>query len=461
LPADSDSKPATQPELHVGVDPRVELVSLIFRLAGNPEYNQGKVESYLADANERFGKFSEHKVVVLARRLRNTRGVSYDACMSLAVLMTDVNDPALRVPLEPWPESLDERWNAEAVREFLGAAKEFVNDSGFKEFVQQHQELYKTTEDRVRELLAKEAHMEWFHDFFGDLPQASFTIIPGLFNGGGNYGPHARDRSGKEEIYCILGVWETDWHGLPAFRAGVVGTIVHEFNHSYANPIVDRHMKELAEPAKQLFNYVANQMQSQAYGDENTMMRESLVRACVVRYLKKFEGPEAEKADVAREQGRGFLWTGELSNLLGEYEANREQYPTLETFAPKIVEFFKAYAPTFEQKQTALNAKRPKVVSLTPANGAQSVDPGLANLEVKFDRPMRDGSWSLVGGGEHCPETTGKPHYDEARTVWQVEVKLKPDWDYEFMLNSPAFHGFQSAEGVPLEPVTVRFSTSK
>jgi hypothetical protein len=99
------------PSIQVQVDPRVELVSLIFRLAGNPEYNQGKVESYISDANERFGKFSEHKVVVLARKLRNTRGVSYDACMSLAVLMTDVNDPALRVPLEPWPESLDKRWN--------------------------------------------------------------------------------------------------------------------------------------------------------------------------------------------------------------------------------------------------------------------------------------------------------------------------------------------------------------
>ena len=447
------------PSIQVAVDPRIELVSLIFRLAGNSEYNQGKVERYIADADQQFGKFSEHKVVALARKLRNTRGVSYDACMSLAVLLTEVHEPALRVPLTPWPESLDKRWSADGVRDFLAAAKEFVKESDFEGFVEKHKELYQETEKRVRELIAKQAHVEWFHEFFGELPQASFTIIPGLFNGGGNYGPHARDKSGKEELYCILGVWETDWHGLPAFRSGVVGTIVHEFNHSFANPIIDRHMNELQGPGEKMFRFVANQMQSQAYGDANTMMRESLVRACVVRYMKKFEGDNAEKAAIQREQGRGFLWTGEFSELLSQYEAHRDQYPTLESFASRIVEFFKQYSVTFETKQVALNQKRPKVVTMKPANGSETVDPALTAIEVTFDRPMRDGSWSMVGGGEHCPETTGKPSYDETRTIWKTPVKLKPNWSYEFMLNSGTFTAFRSAEGVPLEPVEVKFKT--
>ena len=34
--------------LTVVVDPRVELISIIFRLAGNREYNQGKFISYIA-----------------------------------------------------------------------------------------------------------------------------------------------------------------------------------------------------------------------------------------------------------------------------------------------------------------------------------------------------------------------------------------------------------------------------
>ncbi len=46
---------AEEPALDVRVDPRVELFSVIFRLAGNPEYNQGKVASYVTDVEKHFG----------------------------------------------------------------------------------------------------------------------------------------------------------------------------------------------------------------------------------------------------------------------------------------------------------------------------------------------------------------------------------------------------------------------
>ena len=39
-------------------------------------------------------------------------------------------------------------------------------------------------------------------------------------------------------------------------------------------------------------------------------------------------------------------------------------------------------------------------------------------------------------------------------------VRLKPNWNYRFWLNSERFHGFQSREGAVLESVTVSFATS-
>jgi hypothetical protein len=55
----------------------------------------------------------------------------------------------------------------------------------------------------------------------------------------------------------------------------------------------------------------------------------------------------------------------------------------------------------------------------------------------------------------------GKPSYDAKRTSWSVPVKLRPEWEYQFMLNSDRFQGFQSDEGIPLEPLTVSFATGK
>jgi hypothetical protein len=248
---------------------------------------------------------------------------------------------------------------------------------------------------------------------------------------------------------------------LPEFDRDMLSTVVHEFCHSNANVIVDRHPDELAAAGAKLYQPVANQMRSQAYGNPQTLLRESLVRACTVRYHQQNDGQAAAQRAVQSEKSRGFLWTGELSDLLAEYEAQRERYPTLESFAPRLVAFFNEYAAKFEQEQNALALKRPKVVSMIPANGAKDIDPGLTGIRVTFDRPMQDGSWSLVGGGPHCPETTGRPNYDSKRTTWTVPVKLKPEWRYEFHLNRGQYDSFRSVDGVPLDSVHVTFTTAK
>ena len=142
------------------------------------------------------------------------------------------------------------------------------------------------------------------------------------------------------------------------------------------------------------------------------MMYESLVRACTVRYTRKHQGQFAAMKQILSDKQRQFHWIGELSALLGTYEKQRSQYQKLDVFAPKIVAFFDDYAETFAQAHIAQDSTQPKVVTMTPANGAKDVDPALAIIKVTFDRPMKDQSWSLVGGGPHFPEITGKPRFD-------------------------------------------------
>jgi hypothetical protein len=196
----------------------------------------------------------------------------------------------------------------------------------------------------MKALMEKEGHLEWFHDYFGERPQASFNVVLGLLNGGCCYGPHCRDAAGREELFCVLGVWKTDGQGLPVFTRDMLGTVVHEFCHSYANAVVHRHYAELKPSGEKLFRGVSDRMRSQAYGDAQTMLCESLVRGCVVRYRLRFEGPDAAQHEIGDQKKRGFLWMEELSKRLADYEAHRDQYATLEAFSPHLVAFFKEYA---------------------------------------------------------------------------------------------------------------------
>ncbi len=101
----------------------------------------------------------------------------------------------------------------------------------------------------------------------------------------------------------------------------------------------------------------------------------------------------------------------------------------------------------------------PRVISVTPAVGAEGVDPGLTEIHVKFDMPMSRDGYSFVGGGPHFPSPT-----DTARWVDAFEcalpVKLKPNWEYEFSINNAKFKNFRSVWLVPAAPMRCHFKTA-
>lgn len=107
----------------------------------------------------------------------------------------------------------------------------------------------------------------------------------------------------------------------------------------------------------------------------------------------------------------------------------------------------------------AVAADAPQVVELIPANGAIDVDPDIKELRITFARNMSTRGWSLCGGGPSFPEMQGHPRWKSKRTLI-VRIKLKPDHDYALMLNCPAAHNFQSADGTALVPVPWSFSTA-
>ncbi len=102
----------------------------------------------------------------------------------------------------------------------------------------------------------------------------------------------------------------------------------------------------------------------------------------------------------------------------------------------------------------------PAIVSMTPESGATNVAPGTAALTVTFDKPM-GGGFSWVTLDEHFPDTTDKPQWNDDHTVCTLPVSLKPNTSYRLSLNSGRHINFQSASGVPLDPVVWTFSTAQ
>jgi hypothetical protein len=509
LLAPQDATAAAERKLRAAVDPRVELMSIIFRLAGSPEYNMANSKSpYADDVEQRFGRLRNHAAVKYAQELRRKSGISYDALMSLAVHVTDALELKEKIPFDQPPARLDARWKTNEAREFLKLARQFAQDGGFKRFARRHEDFYKVAGERMTEQLAQHDYVEWFDKFFGAQPKTAYSVIVGLLIGGQNYGVSVSYADGREEITPVLGVWKFDAQGLPVFDDSYGPLLVHELCRSYTNPLIDKYAKLLEPAGVALYGQVGQQMQQQAYGNWKTMLCESLVRACVARYQLAAEGEEAVEKAEAENERRGFHWVGGLVELLGQYEESRSDYATLDDYMPRVLVFFDKYAREAEpalavkgekpvlasrapdEKPSAAKpdeekggaapstpepagqgamgqAKRmvrgggpaPRVVSMEPGNGARNVSPKLDAIIVRFDRPMMEGSFSVCGSGPNFPEVTGDLSFDSSGKTLTIPVKLKPKWSYEFSLNCSSYRNFKSAEGIELEPYKVTFKT--
>ncbi len=115
-----------------------------------------------------------------------------------------------------------------------------------------------------------------------------------------------------------------------------------------------------------------------------------------------------------------------------------------------------------KEREDQERANSPRVVLLSPGNGATNVDPNLKEIKVTFDRPMNKGGWSFCQKSEvDFPTISGTPSYDESGMVITLPVRLSPGKTYNIYLNSPAFSGFRSAQGHVLQPVHYTFATAE
>ena len=118
------------------------------------------------------------------------------------------------------------------------------------------------------------------------------------------------------------------------------------------------------------------------------------------------------------------------------------------------------FATEGASRETMARAKRPEIAKLDPANGAKDIDPSRSSISVTFNMPM-GGGMSWTGGGPEFPEIPeGKsPKWSADGTTCKLPVSLKSGQAYRLGLNSRSHNNFQSAAGVPLEPVVYVFQT--
>jgi len=316
------------------------LIAIVFCLAGNPEFNDGTLKPYAKAIERHFGDFDNHPVVKMAVQLRNTRLMSCDGPMSLAVHID--RNLRLRKTTEEWPDTLDYRWEKDETDEFLEKLRQFAAETKFDEFFKAQRDIYETGIQSCKDLICSLNLEKWLGDFFGVKEYGDLKLVLGFVNGFYNYGPRFADGRTSEK-YAIIGMRPFDPANTVMFRPMQIGTTVHEFCHSFVNPVVDKYMDRLQPAGERLFTAHGPAMRMGGYQKWESIMHETVVRACVASFVRHAFEPVYTDYYLKDEAKAGFVWTEDMGNFLKTYENQRDKYPTFESFFPEFVTFLNEY----------------------------------------------------------------------------------------------------------------------
>lgn len=450
------------------VDERVELLSVVFRLAGAQEYSYKEAKDYVADIEKWFEPYKGDTLIRYAKKVRSQSGIGYDAVARMAVHL-EGKGGKYYLP-ENTLASLcgDRRWNKKNARQFVRLLNDFYKKTRFDKFFKEHEGWYKQMTDRFDSQI--DFNRDWYPAFYGERSEGDYRVILGCGNGHCNYGPSVVSDNGKKTAYAVMGCWGFDADtDLPDFSTPVyAATLIHEFNHSFVNHLMeeDGNKARMEAGGKKIIAALKDEMSSQAYPQWSTVFNEAIVRAAVVRYLRdNGASPQEIEGEIQTQCNRYFLWTAGLDSLLGVYSANRDKYPSLRSFYPHIIEFFDSVGVHIDKMKADYLALCPKVIAISPdLDGRDDVDPSLTELKIVFDRPIRVNVRNAAGlmgidGLEHPSKgRKDRGEAEEESDHMVYSVKLKPDTGYGFTVI-----GFTGAtkEGYRIQPHTVKFKTRK
>lgn len=436
------------------IDKRVELLSIVFRLAGNEEYNATFFKKYTDKVESHFKQNKDHEIIMFARELSDKKRISYDAVMSMAIILDNRLNPII-----DFSTTVPERWSKDEAIKFVRLLKKFYKDAKCEEFFNNNEALFQEVAARFRPVYEK-LDLNWYQSFYGKKVDENFSIIISIGCGAHCYGPSYILPNAKKEVFAVMGTWKLDESGMPVYKQDVyLPTIIHEFNHSFVNPLLAKYKESFEESGKKIYKAVEYEMSSQqAYGDWQIMLNEALVRASVIKYFIDHGASESEiQMMLNNEANKGFVWIKGLLPELKKYDNQRDIYPTLESYIPNLSNAYK----TFEDKISQVDAQRPKVESITEfANNNTVVSSQMKIITINIDRALSGKGYSVIYGrkGQQAFPKIDNIHYTNDNKSVVMEVQLMPNQEYQFILTGK---DFKTPEGIGLKTYEVNFKTTK
>jgi hypothetical protein len=314
------------------VDERLELVALIFRLAGHSIFPKESTK-YQRKLDSNFANLKDHPAVLYVKHSLIVTGGEIPL---LAIHLTRqhgmfclAQNPGFLFSLQEKPHYAEYRkengytlYNQDNITHFVKLLNDFYVDSRFADFFHKNTKWYQKQSLTFHTLCVDGFSFEWFRQYGLNPDRMSVVLMPsipkipdvgkGFFGFGGWV---LGSDSDETSVYAFLPLCNA--FSLLRHYYSMKAVIVHEFCHAFANPIAQQWYSDNEQFRKWCDDTVSAEL-AKFYGEiGESMACEYLTRAYTISYVV-----ENDNADLDEwfnlEKKQGFPHIEKVYELIGK-----------------------------------------------------------------------------------------------------------------------------------------------
>jgi hypothetical protein len=329
-------------QINVCVLPQVELISIVQTISKYPTvfgFLMAKDSSgYKTDVINHFQSFQNHRVIQMFNRLSlQPRMLNFN---SPSFVMLHANEKLeLRTDIEPDNFVIQRAGGTDSLKVFLGLLRDFVSQSSFNQFYNDHRDYYRTIINSTIQNMGQTNYISELESFYGRDQKSYNIVLVSLYNHVG-FGNSLLCANEKREIYNVMGPKKVEVN-IPFFgdETYLKYLIRHEFSHPFINTLTEKYWDYIKDFSAR-YDSVPENARKNVCGDWQECINEFVIRA-VTTHLAVKTSTEEGRNYYEKEKSRGVSYLDSLIERINIYDLTREKYPTFESFYFVILDVFK------------------------------------------------------------------------------------------------------------------------
>lgn len=334
-------------EFSYAIDPRIEVVGTICRLAGYECFSQnyGGGNAFLSQMDTLFVKYKEHKAVKAIQNYRDQKKIQGDAWLNLAYhIKPDFSGTV--VDLDPYPVDLNpelKKLTAKQLNALISLIHDFAVDTNFLRICALNRGTYVSDFGWMKEDIEKVNISTWGNDFFklSDFNEVIITVS--RLGAGYHFYDFVTEADGNRKAYVTI------YPGI--YYSNVVMCYSSIYTQLYANKYWDevkdnftRYLKDFSkkaspENAKEIekeeiySNSLASVLSMYCYVDYCKYKAEIQTPEDIEKYGDYKQAVDSMTQYLEKSFGNSAT---KAIELVSTYQENREKYKTIYDFSGEL-----------------------------------------------------------------------------------------------------------------------------